>query len=45
MPAKRKKSPAKRNPVARALRLTKPKVAPKATAYSRKRQSKPGAED
>lgn len=44
MPRKRKvRKPSRpRNPVARALRLTRPKVVPKATAYSRKRLPKPG---
>lgn len=35
------KPPARRNPVARALRLTRPRIVPKATAYSRKRLPKP----
>jgi hypothetical protein len=41
-PTRKRKTPARRrNPVARALRHAKPKVVPKATAYSRKRLGKP----
>lgn len=45
MPAKKPKRPRKRNPVAKALRRLKPKVVPKATAYSRKRLPKPLREE
>lgn len=47
MTTRKKKPPRKprpRNPVAKALRLSKPKVEPKPTVYSRKRQKKPATE-
>lgn len=47
MPVRKKKSPRKlksRNPVARALRLSKPRVEPRAKTYSRKRLKKPAPE-
>jgi hypothetical protein len=44
-PKRKRKLPPRRNPVARALRHVKPKVEPKATAYSRRRLGKPKIED
>jgi hypothetical protein len=41
-PTRKRKTPERRrNSVARALRHAKPKVVPRATAYSRKRLGKP----
>lgn len=42
---RRRTPPRPRNPVARALRGLRPKVVPKATAYSRKRAEKPDLEE